>query len=327
MSPGARLSAMMLVAAASVLSSGGVFAARSAYREIVQARDRGDLEDVGGGGSDARSALPAGARVLRDVAYGSDPAQKFDVYVPAGAKAAAVIFMVHGGGWTRGDKGMARVVDEKVRRWLPRRFIFITTNYRMVPAVSVETEARDLAAAVAFAQRHAREWGGDARKFVLMGHSAGAHLVALLDSAPTIATKAGAAPWLGSVLLDSGALDVTAIMRDRHFALYDRAFGQDPAQWKAVSPLAQLAQRGAPILAICSARRANSCDQAQAYVDKAVSFGTRASVRRENRSHGEINADLGKPGPYTDAVETFLRSLGLSIGDDSAAPAGGAQRP
>jgi len=57
-----------------------------------------------------------------------------------------------------------------------------------------------------------------------MGHSAGAHLVALLTAHPAFTQAEGALPWLGTVSLDSAAFDVVAVMSGRHLALYDRAF-------------------------------------------------------------------------------------------------------
>ena len=48
-------------------------------------------------------AVPAGGTAIRNIAYGDDPAQRFDLYLPAGAKDAPVVFYVHGGGWANGD--------------------------------------------------------------------------------------------------------------------------------------------------------------------------------------------------------------------------------
>jgi acetyl esterase/lipase len=257
------------------------------------------------------AAVPAAAgnRLLRDVAYGPDARQRFDVYAPDDAHGAPVIFMLHGGAWAFGDKGAASVVDNKVARWVPRGFVFVSANYRMLPDAAPLEQARDTARALASAQAQAASWGGDGARFILMGHSAGAHLVSLIAAAPRIALDLGARPWLGTVELDSAALDVERIMRKRHLRLYDRAFGRDPADWAAASPLARLSQRGAPFLAVCSTRRADSCPAAQAFVARARSFGTQASVLEEDLTHREINAQLGEDGAYTRAVEAFLDEL------------------
>ena len=296
---------------AALLSSSCVFAARASGRDYAQAREQGEL-DEGAGAAVAVADLPADIRIIRDVAYGADGHQKFDVYAPKQARNAPVIVMVHGGGWAFGDRNMARVVTNKVKHFLPQGYIFVSIDYRLLPSTAVAEQARDVARAVAAIEQRAPDWGGDPGKITLMGHSAGAHLVALLTASPTLATAAGVKPWRGSVLLDSAAFDVAAIMRGRHFPLYDRAFGSDPAQWNAVSPLSALSGPIVPVFAVCSSRRRESCGQAQAFADKAKGFGSRVIVQREDRSHGEINFELGEPGAYTDAVDGFLRSIGAA---------------
>ena len=266
------------------------------------------------------AALPAGARLLRDLPYGSDPRQRMDVYLPARAQGAPVIFMVHGGAWRTGDKGAAAVVDHKVARWLARGVAFISVDYRLLPQAGPLQQAQDVARALATAQAHAAEWGADPARFVLMGHSAGAHLVALLAAAPEMPRAAGARPWLGSVALDSAAFDVPQIMASRHLPLYDRAFGQDPAYWRQASPFHALQRASAPLLAVCSTRRADACPQAQRFAARQTALGGRAQVLEEDLSHREINADLGRDGAYTASVERFLAGLDATLGERLAAP-------
>jgi arylformamidase len=263
-------------------------------------------------GSNWPMTLPAGARVMRDVPYGSDRLQRFDVYIPANAKSAPMILIVHGGAWFLGDKEGHNVVANKAARWLPQGFIVVSTNYRMLPEAEPVEQARDVARALAAAQDQAASWGGDRARFILMGHSAGAHLVALLDSSPSISAGIVSTPWLGAVALDTAALDVTKIMQARHAHLYDRAFGRDPAYWKQASPFYALTTPGRPILLVCSTRRKDSCPQAAAFAAKASSLGMRADVLKQDLSHMEINAQLGKKPGYTRAVETFFLSLGVS---------------
>jgi len=272
-----------------------------------------DLENVDDGAPSGKSFLPAGARVLRDIAYGTDAAQRLDAYIPKDAHGAPVILMVHGGAWRLGDKASAGVVENKAARWLPRGVILVSANYRMLPKVDPLTQANDVAMALAKAQRLAASWGGDPARFVLMGHSAGAHLVALIASAPAIAKQQGAQPWLGTVMLDSAALNVVQIMASKHLRLYDMAFGADPSYWRAASPFHHLTEKPAPLLAVCSTQRDDSCPQARRFIKKASSFGVRASVLPVDMSHKEINLDLGVAGAYTDSVESFIRSLGLSL--------------
>ena len=184
-----------------------------------------------------RSApLPAGVQRIADVPYGPDPAQRLDVYVPARATAGAapVIFMVHGGGWRVGDKAMGRVAQEKVNRWVPKGFVFISINYRLLPDAPVAVQQRDVQAALMAAQQRAGTWGGDPNRFILMGHSAGAHLVALRHARAPQALRKGAWPWLGTVALDGVMMNMPARMRVPHLPVYDDAFGADPAYWVAM---------------------------------------------------------------------------------------------
>ena len=259
------------------------------------------------------AVAPPGARVLRDLAYGPDPRQRYDLYLPARAAHAPLLFYVHGGGWRRGDKTATGAIDTMQHRWTSRGAIVASANYRLLPDADPLTQARDVAHALAAAQAEVARLGGDPRRTVLIGHSAGAHLVGLLDASPALAREAGTRPWAGSILLDSAALDVVAIMSRPHPRLYDQAFGTDPDDWRAVSPRHLLHKKGAPILAVCSTLRRVSCDHNAAFLQAAEDFGTRTRLLREPLSHGRINHELGKDSAYTRAVEDFLRSLGLAL--------------
>ncbi|WNO03655.1 alpha/beta hydrolase [Rhodoferax mekongensis] len=254
-------------------------------------------------------------KVLRDVPYGNDPKQKMDVYLPdnpAGGP-APVIFMVHGGGWRTGDKRHSNVVDNKAGRWVPKGFVLVSVNNRLLPEADPLDQVRDVARALANAQSRAPAWGADPKQFVLMGHSAGAHLIALLSSSSNYGPQAGAQPWLGSVLLDSAALDIAPIMQERHFKLYDAAFGTDPEFWKAASPLQQLHAAAKPMLAVCSTRREDSCAQAKAFSAHATTLGVRVQVSGHDLSHGDINKELGLASSYTEGVEVFMGTLSPQI--------------
>lgn len=257
-----------------------------------------------------RASLPAGISLLRDVAYGDAASQRMDIYKPQQAKGAPVIFMVHGGAWRTGDKGSRAVVQNKVLRWVTRGAIFISVNYPLLPQEDALEQADEIAHALAYAQAHAMEWGGDPKRFVLMGHSAGAHLVALLNSAPHKAYTLGARPWLGTIALDSAALDVVSIMHGRRPRFYQDAFGSNEANWRLASPLHMLAAGAPPLLAVCSTkRRDNPCAQAHAYAAKAEGMRLRVVVLGQAMTHRQINQELGQPGAYTKAVEAFLATL------------------
>jgi acetyl esterase/lipase len=251
-------------------------------------------------------AVPPGVRRLADLAYGRDPAQRLDAYLPEHPN-GRVIVMVHGGGWRRGDKAMGPVVDHKLAHWSVRGDVFVSVDYRLLPQADPLRQAADVATALVYVQAHARDWGADPADVVLMGHSAGAHLIALLSANPSLAGNA--MTWRGTVSLDSAALDVPALMHSRHPSLYDDAFGRDPAYWRAASPQQNLSAKAPPMLLVWSSERRNSCPAAREFAESAHALGVRAQVLPQARSHGEINADLGLPGAYTDAVDAFLVRL------------------
>lgn len=261
--------------------------------------------------------VPAGAKAVRNVAYGTDPAQRFDVYLPANAghassKPLPVVFYVHGGGWANGDKTNPGV-ENKVDYWLPKGYAVISSNYRMLPAALPLEQARDVARAVAAAQKHAGEWNIDAKRFVLIGHSAGAHLVALLGADPEMLAGAGAQPALGVVSLDSGALDVPALMgMPRVPRLYRNAFGDDEKYWIATSPQHQLRRDALPMLLVCSSERrspTSPCDEGRKFAQKGASLGVAMQVLPEPLNHGRINHELGAPSEYTEAVAKYIDAL------------------
>jgi acetyl esterase/lipase len=260
---------------------------------------------------------PTGVQRIADVPYGPDARQRMDVYLPPNARNAPVLVMVHGGAWMFGNKAAASVVDMKIEHWVrDQGFILVSVGYRFVPQVDVMQQAQDVARAVATAQASAPSWGGDAGRFVLMGHSAGAHLVALISASPDIARQQGARPWLGTVALDSAALDTAALMRRRHMPFYDRVFGNDPAYWRTVSPTDTLAPGTPPMLLVCSTqRRDGSCTQANQFATRVTAIGGRAEVVPEDLTHAQIDAELGLPGAYTASVDAFIRSLRKAPGE------------
>ncbi|MDY0011373.1 MAG: alpha/beta hydrolase [Rhodocyclaceae bacterium] len=170
--------------------------------ERLKARQADQLIQEDEDDAPAGDFLPEGARVLKDQAYGPDRRQRYDVYLPAQAQAAPIILMVHGGAWRFGSKSRGGVVEHKVARWVAQGFILVSTDYRLLPEAAPAEQARDVARALATVRARAAGWGGDPDRVVLMGHSAGAHLVALLAASPR--TSPGV---VGTVLLDSAALD------------------------------------------------------------------------------------------------------------------------
>jgi acetyl esterase/lipase len=117
-----------------------------------------------------------------EYAYGSAPRSRLSVYTRGrGESPRPVVIFWHGGRWSYGDMEQYQFV---ARTLVGLGAVAVLPNYRLYPAVRLDGAMRDVAAAVAFVQSHATEWGGDPDRVIVMGHSAGAQLaaLALLDS-------------------------------------------------------------------------------------------------------------------------------------------------
>jgi acetyl esterase/lipase len=127
-------------------------------------------------------AVAAAARtqdIKRDIPY-AGPAQKLqvlDVYSPPDAKNLPVVFWIHGGGWRTGDK---KDVQLKPQAFNAKGFVFVSTNYRLLPDVDMGTIVRDVAKAVRWVHDHIAGQGSDPNRLFIMGPSAGAQLAALI---------------------------------------------------------------------------------------------------------------------------------------------------
>ena len=164
----------------------------------------------------AASSPPAPG--TREFAYGADPKQRLDLVKPAGGAKAPVLLFVHGGGWSIGDK--AHAAGGKARWANSNGWAFASANYRLVPQATVESQAADVASAIAWLRANAASQGLDPDRIVLMGHSAGAHLAALVGTDPRYLRAAGVPidAVRGVVLLDGAGYDVPtqASARDEH---------------------------------------------------------------------------------------------------------------
>lgn len=132
-----------------------------------------------------------------EVAYGEGPRQRYDVYRaldslrrPRTTPAPVVIF-VHGGSWESGDKRGYAWVGEALAQL---GFVAVLPNYRLMPGTRFPAFVDDVAQAVAHARAGVTAWGGDTARVVLMGHSAGAHLAALVAYDARYLAKQGTSP-------------------------------------------------------------------------------------------------------------------------------------
>jgi acetyl esterase/lipase len=272
-------------------------------------------------------ALVTGVRaqeVKRDVPYAdkADGKQVLDVYAPKGAKGLPVVFWIHGGGWQAGDKTEVQV---KPQAFTDKGFVFVSTNYRLLPAVDMGAIVRDVAKAAGWTHQHIAEYGGDPKRLFVMGHSAGAQLAALLCTDDRYLKEEGVplADVRGCVPVDGDTYDVPAIIetaeaRWRAHGLppakfgHREKFGNDPAKHKDFSAVTHVAKgKGIPpFFVLHVAGHPDTTAQAQRLGNVLKDAGVPVTVfGAKETTHNKVNADLGKPDdPATKALFEFLDS-------------------
>lgn len=253
------------------------------------------------------------------IAYGEDSLQTLDFWPAQGvAKDAPLIVFVHGGGWQRGSK------DNATGRWKPSHYpaagyAFASIDYRLVPDATVEKQGADVAHAVRALVDRAGELGIDPHRIVLMGHSAGAHLVALVGTDESYLKAAGLsfANIAGVVPIDGAAYDVPTQMRDgprMMQATYEQAFGIDPKRERELSPTFHAAAPNAPRFLLLHVQRPDGISQAQALAEALRKGGSAVEVGsfpgEGLPGHMEINRRLGDPDyAATATVDAWLKRV------------------
>ncbi|HUB97917.1 MAG TPA: alpha/beta hydrolase [Stellaceae bacterium] len=184
----------------------------------------------------------AGVTVQSDIAYGSDPRQKLDLYKPEGRRLPVLVY-IPGGGYVGGDKNADGVFYGNLGIYFARHgYLTIVANYRLAPAHSWPAGAQDVAGAIGWARKEAEAHGGDAQKLFLFGQSAGATHSAsyLLD--PQFHAAPGSGVTAG-VLMSGGAYRVNPNPAPNQLAY----FGADASQYEARSPITHVGKSKVPL--------------------------------------------------------------------------------
>lgn len=250
----------------------------------------------------AVTAVAAEPRAVRDLAYVEPRTERqtLDVFAPADGQNLPVIVWIHGGGWTKGSKAS---VQTKPLIFTQKRFVFVSINYRFVPNVTVQEMTGDVAKAIRWVHENAQEYGGDPKSIYVMGHSAGAHLAALVctDDRYMKAEGLSLAILKGCVPVDVSVYDIPKRLKDGGSVkpeTFKAVFGETDASHRELSPAAHAAKGKniPPFLILHVADRADTKAQSHWFADKLREAGVSAKVvAAEGKNHGTINSDLGQP--------------------------------
>lgn len=272
-----------------------------------------------------RSALraapsPSAVETVRAVPYHDGPEvdqqkHRLDLYLPGGEGPHPVVVFVHGGGWIFGDRNVALDTYGKLGRRLATRGVLAAViSYRLAPGHRHPAQVTDVARAVRWTLEHAAEHRGDPGRVFLMGHSAGAQLVALLATDPRYLAEQGRTPSeLAGVIAISGPYDVDRLGRSLLIggANVHAAFGPDPATWRDASPGNHLGDGEPPpfLLAFAEGDYPILRHEAVRFARKLWRVGIPVGLREaEGKDHFTVIMDLGAEGdPLGEWVQQFLR--------------------
>lgn len=251
---------------------------------------------------------PAAAQTV-ERAYGRDARQRLD-FTAAAAPGAPLVLFIHGGAWSFGDK---RAAAHMAAHFHEAGYAFAAINYRLVPHVNVDDQANDVAAALASLLADARRDGLDPGRIVMIGHSAGAHLAALVGTDPSYLTAHGIRlSAIGIVLLDGAGYDIARQIQSARpllRRLYIEAFGPDGRDHRTLSPATHAASpNAAEFLILHVGGRSDSRVQSELLAAGLQAAQTPATVAAVDGTHAQIFRRFGEPGHRaTELADAFVR--------------------
>ena len=270
----------------------------------------------------AVSVAAARAQVVtRDIHYATaHERQMLDVYAPAGAKNLPVVFWIHGGGWQTGDKSMVAL---KPKAFMDAGFVFVSINHRLLPAVDMGAITRDVASALGWVHRNIAAHGGDPGRVLVMGHSSGGQLAALMCTDDRYAKAEGFSLTMikGCVPVDADTFDIPAIIemaetraRVHHLPMptygHRQKFGDDPAKHRDFSAVTHVARNKGipPFLILHIADHPDTGAQARRLADVLQAAGISAKVvAGRETTHASINDNIGAADdPVTKELFAFV---------------------
>jgi len=251
--------------------------------------------------------------------------QVLDIYAPEMpvAKDLPVMFWIHGGGWQAGDKSDVAL---KPKVLTERSFVFVSTNYRLLPELPMEELIGDVAISLGWVHKNIAKYGGDPERIFVGGHSAGAQLAALICTDDRYLRKEGVSFKVlkGCIPVDGDTYDIPKIITTAELrqTLYGgemvsfghrQKFGNDPKKHVDFSAVTHVAKEKniPPFLLLFFSGNPDTQVQANRLESVLRASGIPArAYGKSDSNHNRLNNDLGEPDdPATKEFFQFLDAL------------------
>ena len=245
-----------------------------------------------------------------------------DIYTPEkiSSEKLPVIFWIHGGGWVVGNKSDVAL---KPKAFTEKGCVMVSTNYRLLPGVNMETLIADVAKSLAWIHQNITRYGGDPNRIIVGGHSAGAQLAALICIDDRYLKREGVSFDIlrGCIPVDGDTYDIPKIIStaEHRQTLYGgkmftfghrQKFGNDPEKHVDFSAVTHIApDKGIPpFLILYFSGNPDTNAQARLLERRLSQVGIAAkAIGKRDSNHSQLNNDIGKPDdPVTQEVFKHL---------------------
>ena len=246
------------------------------------------------------------------VANSDDKKHRLDIYTPVGDSVnRPVHIFVHGGAWTIGNKSVVK--EREAKSYTDNGVIMVSINYRLSPKHKHPAHVQDVAAAVKWVRDNIGQYGGDANNIVLSGHSAGAHLVALVGTNPKYLAKHGLTlnSFQAIIPVDTASFDLSVPSKHSKIEkMRQKAFGTEFETIIEASPLSQVhrTRTTSPFHVFVTDKREDAVKTSRMLVNKMQRYENPAELHIiEGLSHRQMKLELFKKG--TKMHETVLNAF------------------
>ncbi len=248
--------------------------------------------------------------IYLDISYSKDcPLCTLDIYKKSDYQEKSVVVFVHGGGWKIGDKSNH---TKKGEYFAKQGVVFVSVNYPLYPDVNYKEQVESIAKSIKWIYDNSEEHEveGDV---IVMGHSAGGHLISLLSTDERYMESVGLnmKDIKKVITLDSVGTDIVKIKKETPLlfrAVYKPIFGENEDILKEASPINYINNNTPPFLIIYSNLREISVINANNFYNKITKSGVSGEIYGVDLTHEEINSNIGSEGDeVTKKINYFIK--------------------